>query len=170
KGWKQYTLAIEDPFEYTSNLTARVSPQMWCYILRSFMKALNLFGQENNQIRSNELGLNKWYFFAPISLVDGEPPRTAVRACYFCTGDHNVKNCPLLPSKQKSKKKNKQYQLPIYPNPTPLYQPMNSNYRILLQPGMGAVYSQPVIVYTPSYGFNGTSFNHQMYQQNGLNG
>ena len=80
---------------------------MGLYILKSFVKARQLFGQPIHDFRIEETRLNVEYFFNPKSLVDGVAP--IGRNCFTCNKiGHQTRECPIAISMRKARKSERQ--------------------------------------------------------------
>ncbi|KAH9362805.1 hypothetical protein HPB48_015232 [Haemaphysalis longicornis] len=99
KMWNSRCIAIEDPFELHHNLGIGVSPKMYIYIMKAFIKARFLFGTPIENLPAT-YATHVDYFFDSTKLTDGQRPN--VRGCHRCGKiGHRVKECPKdWPSRQ----------------------------------------------------------------------
>ncbi|XP_063217527.1 terminal uridylyltransferase 7-like [Bacillus rossius redtenbacheri] len=93
KRWTNRVMAIEDPFELTHNLGARLSRKMLVFIINTFRTAYKLFSTPRISCL-DYIGRLERYFLDPRQLTSGEPPND--RGCRLCKKtDHMIKQCPL---------------------------------------------------------------------------
>ncbi|XP_077548824.1 terminal uridylyltransferase 4-like [Haemaphysalis longicornis] len=92
KMWNSRCIAIEDPFDLHHNLGIGVSPRMYVYIMKAFIKGRSLFGTPTDKLPAIYATLVD-YFFDPRKLTDGQRPND--RGCHRCGKiGHRVKECP----------------------------------------------------------------------------
>ncbi|XP_077548251.1 terminal uridylyltransferase 4-like [Haemaphysalis longicornis] len=99
KMWNSRCIAIEDPFDLDHNLGIGVSPKMYIYIMKAFIKGRSLFGTPIGNLPAT-YATNVDYFFDSRKLTDGQRPND--RGCHRCGKiGHRVKECPKdWPSRQ----------------------------------------------------------------------
>lgn len=107
KNWNNCTIAIEDPFELTYNLSSRLDEQMAVYIMQTFPRAYQHICHIQNKCRSQNnvnapLQIVK-RIFERSSIMHQPPPYRGCRRCHKI--GHRVANCPNKIAKKKTNDK-----------------------------------------------------------------
>ncbi|KAH9362776.1 hypothetical protein HPB48_022165 [Haemaphysalis longicornis] len=79
KMWNSRCIAIEDPFNLHHNLGIGVSPKMYVYIMKAFIKGRSLFGTPIDELPANH-STHVDHFFDSRKLTDGQRPND--RGCH----------------------------------------------------------------------------------------
>lgn len=110
KGWFRKTIAIEDPFELTHNLTGGLRMKNWTMIRRAFINAREKFGIPPKDFNINQPDIQQ--IEKILFDIDVLCPQNAPKRCPWCQGPYHIrKRCPKFASlaEQNQSKGKQQY-------------------------------------------------------------